>query len=91
MNISIDNYSIINGLPIDVEKCYFTVNLEKYRILVEDDIYVTMKLIETPNEDDDINFSASLFGQVLIIRPNSQAECEKVGTNGVGFNCTLKY
>jgi|TARA_R110000744_G_scaffold2099_1_gene8386 hypothetical protein len=56
VNVSIDNYSIINGLPIDVEKCYFSVNLEKYRIHFEDDIYVTMKLIETPNEDDDINF-----------------------------------
>lgn len=96
-------YSIKNGLPdkkivneniifpIDVEKGDFSLNLEPYRILVEDDIYITIELIETPNEDDDINFSASLFGHAMIIRPTSQAEWEKVGTIGVGFNCTVKY
>lgn len=96
-------YSIKNGLPdkkivneniifpIDVEKGDFSLNLEKYRIYVEDDIYCTIELIETPNEDDDIGFSGSLFGHAMIVRTTSQAEWEKVGTIGVGFNCTVKY
>lgn len=54
--------------PLDIEKGDFSLNLEKYRIYVEDDIYCTIELIETPNEDDDIGFSGSLFRHTMIVR-----------------------
>jgi len=58
---------------------------------VKDDIYCTLELIENPKSDNELFFSASFLGNKMIVRDVSQGAWEKVGTVGVGFNCTVKY
>ncbi|MBJ2173803.1 carboxypeptidase-like regulatory domain-containing protein [Aureibaculum sp. A20] len=99
----INFYSIKDGLPyekivnqniifpIDVKEGEFTLNLEAYNIIVKDDIYCTLELIEVPNPEDELFFSAAFLGNKMIIRSVSQGDWEKVGAVGVGFNCTVKY
>ncbi|WP_117879859.1 carboxypeptidase-like regulatory domain-containing protein [Aureibaculum luteum] len=99
----INFYSIKDGLPyekivnqniifpINVKEGEFTLNLEAYNIIVKDDIYCTLELIEEPKPEDELFFSAAFLGNKMIIRDVSQGDWEKVGAIGVGFNCTVKY
>jgi len=96
-------YNIKNGLPdgkivyqniifsIDVKKGKFTLDLEQYNIMVEEDFYCTIELVENQNSDEEIFFSAKLLGKTTAYRRTSQAAWQKNGKIGVGFNYTIKY
>jgi hypothetical protein len=67
-----------------------TVDLEPYFIVVEDKFFVSLEWI-TNARGHGIMFSASLFSSAVISRETSQAEWEKQGIAGVGFNVLAEY
>lgn len=96
-------YNIKNGFPhekivtdniifsIGVKEGKFTLDLEQYNIMVEEDFYCTIELIENQKPDEEIFFSAKLLGRTTAYRWTSQAEWEKNGKIGVGFHYSVKY
>jgi len=96
-------YNIKNGLPnekiikeniifsIDVTEGAFTLDLEKYNIIVEEDFYSTIELLENQKKEEEVFFSAGLLGNTMAYRYTSQGEWTKSSTVGVGFNYTVKY
>ncbi len=99
----INFYSIKDGLPnekiikdniifsINVKEGDFTLDLEKYNIVVEEDFYSTIELLENQKEEEVVFFSAKLFGNATMYRYSSQGKWTKSNTIGVGFNYTVKY
>ncbi|MGB4775444.1 MAG: carboxypeptidase-like regulatory domain-containing protein, partial [Daejeonella sp.] len=90
VKLRLNFYSVKNGLPdtilldknIIVEaplvKGKLSVDLKPYKIVVEDDFFVSLEWIEdSPGKG--LMFSASLFGSPLIARETSQGSWEKVG------------
>ncbi len=96
-------YNIKNGLPnqkivkeniifsINVKEGQFTLNLEEYDIVVEEDFYCTIELLENQKQEEEVFFSAGLLGNTMAYRYTSQGEWTKSSTVGIGFNCTVKY
>lgn len=96
-------YDIKGGLPnekivkenivfsVDVLEGEFTLDLEKYNIVVEEDFYYTMELLEDQKEDEEIRFSAGLLGKTMVYKYTSQGEWVKSNTIAVGFNFTVEY
>ncbi|WP_158977222.1 carboxypeptidase-like regulatory domain-containing protein [Cellulophaga sp. L1A9] len=103
MKFRMNFYNVKNGLPnekivkeniifpINVKEGEFTLNLEKYNIVVEEDFYCTIELVENQKSEDEIFFSAGFLGNTMAFRLTSQGEWDKSGTVGVGFNYTVKY
>lgn len=102
MKFRMNFYNIKNELPnkkivrkniifkIDVKEGEFTLNLEKYNIIIEEDFYCTIELIEKPKKDSKIYFSSSFFGD-NIFRPASQGEWYKANRVAIGLNYTVEY
>jgi len=96
-------YNIKDGLPnekiikeniifsINVKEGDFTLNLEKYDIVVEEDFYATIELLENQKEEEEVFFSARLLGNTTAYRYTSQGEWVKLSMIGIGFNYTVKY
>ena len=104
MKFRLNFYSIEKGLPkeklikqniifsIDSKEGEFTVNLSKYNLIIEEDFYLTMELIENEgNKESEVFFSAGLLGNATVTRLTSQSEWKKLGTVGIGFSLTSKY
>jgi hypothetical protein len=103
MKFRMNFYTIKDGLPkekivkeniifsINIKEGEFTLDLEKYNIMVEEDFYCTIELVENQKSDDEIFFSAGFLGNTMAYRLTSQGEWDKSGTVGVGFNYTVKY
>ncbi len=103
MKFRLNFYNIKNGLPnekivaeniifsIGVKQGKFTLNLEQYNIIVEEDFYCTIELVENQKPDEEIFFSAKFLGKTTAYRRTSQAEWQKNGKIGVGFNYTVQY
>jgi hypothetical protein len=103
MKFRMNFYNIKNGLPnkkiireniiflINVKEGEFTLDLDKYNIIVEEDFYCTIELIENQKADDEIFFSAGFMGKTMAYRVTSQGKWDKSGAVGVGFNFTAKY
>ncbi len=104
MKFRLNLYDIKNGLPnkritneniifnIDAQEGAFTLNLSDYDIVVEDDFFLTVELIKNEeNKESEVFFSAGLLGNATISRLTSQAEWEKLGSIGIGFNVTAEY
>ena len=96
-------YNIKDGLPnekiineniifsINVKEGDFTLDLEKYDIVVEEDFYATIELLENQKQEEEIFFSAGLLGNTMAYRYTSQGEWIKSSTVIIGFNYTVKY
>jgi hypothetical protein len=96
-------YSIKDGLPnekivkeniifsVNVLEGEFTLDLEKYNIVVEEDFYYTMELLEEQKQDEEIRFSAGLLGNSMVYKYTSQGEWIKSNAIAVGFNFTVEY
>ncbi len=96
-------YSIKDGMPneklvkeniifsVNVKEGQFTLDLKEYNIVLEEDFYSTIELLENQQEDEGVFFSAGLFGNTMAYRYTSQGEWTKSGTVGIGFNYTVKY
>ena len=96
-------YNIKDGLPnekivyeniifsIGPQEGKFTLDLEQYNIIVEEDFYCTIELVENQQSGEEIFFSAKFLGKTTAYRWTSQAEWQKNGKIGVGFNYTVEY
>ena len=96
-------YNIEDGLPnekivqeniifsVDVIEGEITLDLEKYNIIVEEDFYFTMELLENQKQEEEIRFSAGLFGNTMVYKYTSQGEWIKSNTIVVGFNFKIAY
>lgn len=103
MKFRMNFYNIKDDLPgnkiinenilfsINLKKGDFTLDLEQYNIIVEEDFYCTIELIESQKLEDEIFFSAGFLGKKMIYRTTSQGEWNKIGIVGIGFNFTIKY
>ncbi len=104
MKFRLNFYSIKKGLPkekliyqniifsIDSKEGEFVLDLSKYNLVVNDDFYLTMELIENEgNKESEVFFSAGLMGNATVTRLTSQAEWKKLGSIGIGFSLTAEY
>ena len=104
MKFRLNFYSIEKGLPkeklidqniifsIDSKEGEFTLDLSKYNLVVEEDFYLTMELIENEgNKESEVFFSAGLLGNATVARLTSQAEWKKLGSIGIVFSLTSEY
>ena len=104
MKFRLNFYSMEKGLPkeklikqniifsIDSKEGEFTLDLSKYNLVVEEDFYLTMELIENEgNKESEVFFSAGLLGNATVTRLTSQAEWKKFGSIGIGFSLTSEY
>jgi hypothetical protein len=102
VKLRLNIYSVKDGLPdknllqqnifITVKKGQedITLDLTPYHIVVDDKFFISLEWIQnTPGHG--LMFSASLFGSAIISRETSQANWEKVGLAGVGFNVLAEY
>ncbi len=102
VKLRLNFYSVKNGKPDTIlqhqnifvmvkkgeEK--ITVDLEPYHIYVEDKFFVSLEAIENSNGQG-IMFSASVLSGNIISRETSQANWEKIGIAGIGFNVLASY
>ena len=103
MKFRLNFYSIKNGLPyesiinekiifqIDSKEGEFTLDLSEYNIVIEEDFYFTVELIENQKQGEEIFFSTNLLGKPIVTRQTSQGKWKKLGSIGIGFNMTVKY
>lgn len=104
MKFRLNFYNIKKGLPnekltsqniifqIDSKEGDFTLDLSEYNIIVENNFFLTMELIENEgNKENEVFFSAGLFGNATVTRLTSQAEWKKLGSIGIGFSLTTEY
>ena len=77
--------------PIDQADGMFTLDLEDYNLVLDQDFYFTLELIEDLGENDEVFFSANLLGKAIVYRETSQATWEKSGMVGVGMHLTVAY
>lgn len=104
MKFRLNFYDINKGLPddriidesiifkIDAKEGLFTLDLSQYDIIVEDDFFLTLELIENKGpKESEIFFSAGLLGNATVTRLTSQAKWEKLGMIGIGFSVTSEY
>lgn len=104
MKFRLNFYSINKGMPgdkiinesvifdIDVKEGDFTLDLSKYNIVVEDNFFLTIELIENNGPpESEVFFSAGLLGNATVTRLTSQAKWEKLGMIGIGFSVTSEY
>ncbi|WP_299314472.1 carboxypeptidase-like regulatory domain-containing protein [uncultured Aquimarina sp.] len=96
-------YSLKDGLPyekiikediifsVNVKEGQFTLDLKEYNIVVEEDFYSTIELLENQKPEEKLFFSAGLLGNTMVYRYTSQGEWTKSNTVGIGFNYTVKY
>ncbi len=102
VKLRLNIYGVKNGLPdknilqqnifVTVKKGddHITIDLNPYHIAVDDNFFVSLEWIQkTPGHG--LMFSASLLGSAIIARETSQANWEKVGLAGVGFNVLAAY
>lgn len=103
MKFRLNFYDIEKGLPkkklinkniifsIDSIEGPFTLDLSEYNIVVENDFYLTVELVENDkNKLGEVLFSAGLLGNATVTRWTSQTEWEKLGSIGIGFNVTAE-
>lgn len=102
VKLRLNFYSVKNGKPdtilqqqnifVKVKKgdAKITVDLEPYHIYVEDKFFVSLEWIENKTGHG-IMFSASLLSGNIVARETSQANWEKVGIVGIGFNVLASY
>jgi hypothetical protein len=95
-------YSVKNGLPdksLLVQNIFttvkkgqklITIDLEQYNIMVEDKFFVSLEWIENTHGQG-LMFSASFLSSAIIARETSQANWEKFGIAGIGFNVLAEY
>ena len=85
---SLLNENII--VETDIEQGRLTIDLLEYNIVVEDDFYIGLEWIEDLG-DSGLMFSAGFFNKPMIYKETSQAEWNKIGVLGLGFNVTVGY
>ena len=102
VKLRLNFYTVKDGLPdkiIQTKNIFVTVkkgdekievDLKPYNIYVEDKFFVSLEWIQNSGGHG-IMFSASLFGSAIISRETSQANWEKIGIAGVGFNLLAAY
>ncbi len=95
-------YNLKDGLPderifnkniifqIEIKEGEFTLDLSEYNIVLNEDFYLTVELVENQKQGEEIFFSASLLGNPIITRQTSQGKWDKLGSVGIGFNLTVK-
>ncbi len=95
-------YDLKKGLPhnkivdqdiiivTDIKEGMLVVDLSKYNIIVEDDIFVSLEWIEDLGKDG-LYFSVGLFNSPIIVRHTSQGYWKKIRPMGVGFTLKTKY
>jgi hypothetical protein len=102
VKLRLNIYSVKDGLPdknLLQENILVTVNkgdkeinidLAPYDIMVDDKFFVSLEWIQSVRGRG-LMFSASLLSSAIISRETSQANWEKVGIAGVGFNVLAEY
>lgn len=96
-------YSIKDGLPnekivkeniifsFNVIEGEFTLDLEEFNIVVEEDFYSTIELLQNQKQEEHVLFSFGLLGKTMAYRYTSQGGWIKQNTAGVGFNYSVEY
>ena len=79
--------------PITTASGMFTLDLTNYNIIVTDDFFLSLELVENPANVNKggVFFSAGFFGDPLIVRHASQGEWKKVKAISIGFSVTTEY
>lgn len=79
--------------PITTASGVFTLDLTDYNIVMTDDFFLSLELVENPAnvEKGGVFFSAGLFGHPVIVRDASQGEWEKFKAISIGFSVTTEY
>lgn len=102
VKLRLNIYSVKDGLPyqnmlqqnifvtVRKDQKNISVDLEPYFIMVEDKFFVSLEWIQN-SRGRGLMFSASLLSSAIISRETSQANWEKVGIAGVGFNVLAEY
>ena len=91
ISLTVIGQSIIEG-TIKTEEGEFTLDLSEYEIIIEDDFFVSVELIENNGESDKgIFFSSNLLSSPVFARLTSQGEWKKYGGVSIGFNLTVLY
>lgn len=102
VTLRLNIYSVKGGLPdknllqqnifITVKRGQnkISVDLKPFFIEVDDKFFISLEWIEN-SPGRGLMFSASLFSSAIIARETSQANWEKVGIAGVGFNVLAEY
>jgi hypothetical protein len=78
--------------PIGVKAGRFSLDLTSYNIVMTDDFFVSLELIENygRTKSGSILFSAGLLGNPLLVRQTSQGSWKKYSAISVGFNLTAQ-
>lgn len=102
MRFRLNFYNADGGMPhekivaqniifsIDNPGGMFSLDLSSYNIMIQEDFFCTLELVENQDPGDVIFFSAGLLGNKLIYRETSHANWEKIGILGIGFNLTVE-
>jgi hypothetical protein len=102
VKLRLNFYSVKNGKPDTIlqQQNIFVmikkgddkiaIDLEPYHIYVEDKFFVSLEWIENKSGQG-IMFSASLLRGNIVARETSQANWEKIGIAGIGFNVLASY
>jgi hypothetical protein len=102
VKLRLNFYGVKDGLPdkilqqqnifVTVKKGQeqITVDLTPYNIVVQDKFFVSLEWIQN-SAGRGIMFSASILSSAIIARETSQANWEKLGLAGVGFNVLAAY
>jgi hypothetical protein len=98
----INFYALKDGLPDNsilqeniianssIKKGKLSIDLSEYNIVVEQDIFVSIELIEGLGEGG-LHFLADYSGAPIITRAASQGKWNKIEDLSFGFNLTCKY
>lgn len=102
IKLRLNFYSVKDGLPdkiLQQQNIFVTVkkgqekiavDLTPYNLVVTDKFFVSLEWIQN-SSGPGLMFSASLFSSPIIARETSQANWEKMGFAGVGFNVLVSY
>lgn len=102
IKLRLNFYTVDDGMPgrpIQHENIFVTVkkgdksvniNLEPYFIVVEDKFFVSLEWIKN-SPGHGLMFSGSFLRGSIISRETSQANWEKEGIAGIGFNVLVEY
>jgi hypothetical protein len=76
--------------PIETKAGNFSLDLSSYKIVMTDDFFVSLELIENYGrpKTGSVLFSAGFLGNPLLVRQTSQGSWKKYSAISVGFNLT---
>jgi hypothetical protein len=75
----------------EVKTGLVTVNLLKYNVVVEEDIFISLEWVMASGGEPELYISANLFSGGTYFRRTSQDKWQKFNGFGAGLNITIEY